>query len=59
MHLWHKIVHIQHINRNKYSNLKVNDGCTLLMKTVVDVEYNTFKAMKSQFLMWNEMQIYI
>jgi hypothetical protein len=40
MHLWNKIVQVQHINRNKYNNIRLNDEYILLMKTVVGIEYS-------------------
>jgi len=51
MHLRNKIVQVQHINRNKYNNLKVNDEYIIPMKTAVGIEYSTLMAINSQFLM--------
>jgi hypothetical protein len=39
--------------------LQVNEKPTLLLKTIACVEYCRLRQMKSQFLVWNEIQIFI
>jgi len=52
------ILQVQHINNNKYNNsFKENAESTLLMRTAVCVKYSNVKDIRSQFIVWNEMQI--
>jgi hypothetical protein len=54
-------LNVQHILKTNVLKfyLQVNENPTLLLKTIVCVEYCRLRQMKSQLLVWNEIQIFI